>query len=1364
MIIKLMSFLIFSFYGLFIFLNLIFCIERFINIDQLLKLNFWLKLFLSWFVFLIDYFYFLRSFIIWFFWIIYQLYYDIKIGSILTSSYTDTDLNKVPDFYDNDGTEEKETIPEKDFDLVHFEFVYFYLRILSILRFFYLIYYISINIIKFFLRKMLFQSLRNVFFFWFLYFIGLNIFLFIKTFVFEDLVKNSWEFLLRVRTYSFIIIHQEYFYVWFYSFFNSVWWFDAWFTPRRIHNEKEPSSQYYSFFLNFYGYLFLNKKDEFLNFKFYSLKKIFFLSIYFLIDIFFKIFFYILKIFFNNIKILKIEYKIKVVSYNFILKLEFFSFKTALSFFWIFFIKFLKMQYLIVFFFKPFIFIWNYFFKYFFFFLGFLLNYLLIFINVIVLNLILIFVKLFPLLINRLFFFKGFFFLIVIFYYIDFEFLSFILNNCLDAFYKFYYVKYEHHYYIARNFLRNFPISNQYGVIPDEFWDEFPLLSVTPLQFHNKLRPFPRSFLWKGKYFVMDINLYLSLRDEELKWGYWFKIKYYNLKFWAYFRKNIWSFKVWTHQFWNLVKIYKFLFISYHHAILSYEILYIYMKISFCWKYLVSVILVNLSFIPFYWYYFFLQKKLNVTLFFFFNYFLNLFFLCIYYSFNYILFLWQDYIYYFFMLCNDFFIFYLKWLYSTYFKIIYKIEYYCIIIINWLKSQSQFLKLFFNSLYMQTLHWYLYIIFFDLANIEIYKKILFFFIDFYKVNNYYNFSFGISFEFANLVNILYIKYVFLKSEFNLKHYFFLKNFHYSYDFFCNMFYFLWESTDRFIDILSLNYDQFRIYYHNRIDIDETLFFGEVSKKTKKEAGIRKRWISNKNRKSSISNFGSFESLSLTSFSFILADLFSLNYKQLEKFVSRQLIYSEYVGHYNMFFAFEYFFVIFVIFYIGRFFFPKLFIFLGDTATHLNAEYCWRQFRKTKGEDLTWLFDDINKYVRGYFMNRKFRGAEDFRKEYEEDPEFFNYMDSLIKAYDQKTNLNAWSKFEEMSANPYLWRAYWLNKFMEQFRAHELENLNNPPLNFSSYYFDDEFESYYKNYISNYAFFHALLLYGIKRNKNLELADLSEGNFEIIPQFYNKLYKKRWLASNNLKEYFFTLDEQIYYGLLPWWSYHKDLFSHQLLDTNIIIKEADKTSQEDEKYFFIEAPSMWLSSFIAYWVFFLPIFLCIKFTFIWPRHYLIMKQELEFYFYGFLGRFSIFNNFFDILASPYWADIQGERKKASGQAQYRRKYKRRFRHRLRYLMDVTGWGPYCWWNARHNKIFFIIKGFYVVYMYLKYIFLYFFIVLAWIIFYYFCFAYNNNFLNIKNFREFSFKEYKAFWKFKLYLQSKNFNKLNYFKKW
>jgi hypothetical protein len=103
-------------------------------------------------------------------------------------------------------------------------------------------------------------------------------------------------------------------------------------------------------------------------------------------------------------------------------------------------------------------------------FCGYILNYIFIFLNVIVLNLILIFIKTFPLILNLIFYLRGFLVIFMIIYYIDLEFLILVFNYSIDALYTFYHVTPRPHlYYIANNNIKNFPITNEFGVIPYEF-------------------------------------------------------------------------------------------------------------------------------------------------------------------------------------------------------------------------------------------------------------------------------------------------------------------------------------------------------------------------------------------------------------------------------------------------------------------------------------------------------------------------------------------------------------------------------------------------------------------------------------------------------------------------------------------------------------------------------------------------------------------------------------------------------------------------------------------------------------------------------------------------------------------------------
>src|SRR5580692_262234 len=104
----------------------------------------------------------------------------------------------------------------------------------------------------------------------------------------------------------------------------------------------------------------------------------------------------------------------------------------------------------------------------------------------------------------------------MVIYYIDFEFLILVFHYCLEALYNFYtIIVYPHNYYISNNIIKNFPITNNFGTIPYEFWDEYPLLSATPykLYLYHKLKRLPKSYLHKslGYKFALDLKIYLNL-------------------------------------------------------------------------------------------------------------------------------------------------------------------------------------------------------------------------------------------------------------------------------------------------------------------------------------------------------------------------------------------------------------------------------------------------------------------------------------------------------------------------------------------------------------------------------------------------------------------------------------------------------------------------------------------------------------------------------------------------------------------------------------------------------------------------------------------------------------------------------------
>ena len=79
------------------------------------------------------------------------------------------------------------------------------------------------------------------------------------------------------------------------------------------------------------------------------------------------------------------------------------------------------------------------------------------------------------------------------------------------------------------------------------------------------------------------------------------------------------------------------------------------------------------------------------------------------------------------------------------------------------------------------------------------------------------------------MNSGYFKYLFIKEGHFFKNYFLLRNLQYSFELFCFVFFVIWEYIDQLIDSLSFNYDQFRIYYYDRVDvINQELLFGRIS--------------------------------------------------------------------------------------------------------------------------------------------------------------------------------------------------------------------------------------------------------------------------------------------------------------------------------------------------------------------------------------------------------------------------------------------------------------------------------------------------------------------------------------------------------
>jgi hypothetical protein len=698
-------------------------------------------------------------------------------------------------------------------------------------------------------------------------------------------------------------------------------------------------------------------------------------------------------------------------------------------------------------------------------------------------------------------------------------------------------------------------------------------------------------------------------------------------------------------------------------------------------------------------------------------------------------------------------------------NIVYEIQVLGKNLINWLKGKSTFLNLLLGSVFCQSLNWYIYIVTINLFNYNLYMDIYYFIKNIYVNNNCYDLLYIVILEVSNYLLSLYFKYNFLKKSAYQANYFDIELNEF-FKFFFGLYLFLCEWIDQSIDSISINYDQFRIYYFNRTDVDARIMLGEVSKKIRKHiTAIRKRWITNKRKKLWIWGFNGFDSYFMASFFFIINDLFSKNDYKLDSLNKRNLIYGQYYWQNSYIIAVEYILFIAVICSINGYFFPKMHVFLNRKNTHLNPEYCWRRFRKSSNDEVVWMFANINEFVTGYFGNKNLDMGKYFRKKFENDEDFVKHLEMLNHARDTGI-LNIKTYFEQIAENPYrhVWRGYWIEGFAQKLKQHNKETILDPKFNFSLFYFDPNYDDYYNLYLNKYLFLYGFMLYGIKRNKYLENAFLNEGVFRIVPQIYNRPLIKNAEAAIKIKSYFYKLDEMLFYNALPWWCLHKDLFSFQIVNTKEIYdKEEDSKNKsiEEEKIFLIESYSFG-SSFFVFWLLWCPGYLCYKLMFSYPRFCIILRHELEFYFYSYWGRFWLIDNLFDIFSGAYWGDTGGDRKKAGTQVRRRKKIKRRYRARWRYIFDVTSWGPFCLWRCRNNRLIYFGKFFYSIYLYLKYIFLY--ILISFGISYWLFKNYFKIIYKTENLKILGHYKVKNFWKFRFYLDVVNNIKFNYYKKW
>lgn len=152
-------------------------------------------------------------------------------------------------------------------------------------------------------------------------------------------------------------------------------------------------------------------------------------------------------------------------------------------------------------------------------------------------------------------------------------------------------------------------------------------------------------------------------------------------------------------------------------------------------------------------------------------------------------------------------------------------------------------------------------------------------------------------------------------------------------------------------------------------------------------------------------------------------------------------------------------------------------------------------------------------------------------------------------------------------------------------------------NFVNFYQNPKYENFYDNLVANHLQVGGFLAYGLSRNEHIKQTNFGEAeSLEALPVYYNVKYVESRDISDQLKSFFRNLDKVLYKDSLPYWSYHKDMFSFQLSGINENNKEQeDKTIDEKEReifenrYFIVdEDPHEFY--YVTFWFFLVPLIL------------------------------------------------------------------------------------------------------------------------------------------------------------------------------
>jgi len=1273
-----------------IFIILAFCIIceviLKINLKLIFNITFWLKFSFSFLVLIIDFCWFLVIIINTIFSLLLHYFFDYFIGRYFAAYYTERSSARIWERANNDFNNPHRTNKQSLlFDYNDLEYVYIKIRLLQFFRQFYLMVHLSIKLIKNFIKFLFLKFFNDVLIYYIFYYI---LYIFWDKFRtgFMGFLEYIWIFILKIRTHIFLMIYHEYIYI-VYKRFSVYHQLIRYYKGiYDTYNEDEPTYKLYKALKIF-------QKDEHIIYK----DNLYLINFKFIWDLILNFYFFIFykPLYLTSFFLLKCSYYLEYNYYKIILFQDWSKIFNVI-FFWLKLILYyiiLKIQNLNILYilnvFKPF---------------KKLLNIVAIILNTCLLNIITTIIRILP----KIFFFffrlKTWLFIICVLYYVELDlilnFSSYFFFDCIK--YYTYVPESANYFFCTEEILQVYVTVISGGAYPTV---ERHIIDVT----------------WPVEYFIDGWVIKSWERYHEIKVR---GVK--NFIFWKMFIESILSFKhfkIKHKRFWKrLRQVFKYTWARVWYLVIPWKYAYMFKRLGYIYFYLIISILNCLSMIPLLWYYFYFRVLIPRFIF----ELVNLILKCTYYVLNFLI--------------NKSFLG-LSWLYL---KITaydwplfiersrgyYLFSYYRLYFL--FKRASEFLHLWWiviyitNNDFIQIFWWYKSIIFFDLLNFKFITSI--------ELNE--NFMHNILIYKLTLHYIYYIlciKFSLIKSSivsFNSTENI-LRNFIKFYFYFWNLF----QTT---VDHISLSYEQFRLRFYERYEIDILNVKGRKTRKRKKFQIVRYRRFMNYLKRINTGHHYYFNTVPFSMFTLWFFSDFLFREKGYIALWEVKKAYSDIHQKDCFILSVEYLLVAFafILFFSIFSFFRN---FLGKDFCAYDPEYCWKRFRNdSEVDNVKWVFADLNYYVKDFLKNKKLKLSKQFGKELEYDSTFIDFLDTLQK--DIREGEDHIKSFDEVDN---LWRPMWVENFLEKLKVHTYKNFFNTKFTFASFYFDPKYEKFHRNIIINNLFFQAFLLYGLRRHKFVELASLNEGYMIPLNIFWNDFYLQLNTISDSIKKYYYELDEKVYNHSLPMWCYHKDTSFTSIVSTKL----GEEDENGEEQFFFIDNP-LSIFVYVSFWFMLIPTFFIRKLTITWPKYFIVVRHEWYLYLIGYAARFNVINEMFEFYARVHWTDLFSDRRKGSTQSIHRRKMKRRYRLRVKYAYACTNWGDFCIWRIRKAQRTFYEKNLTIILTYFKNISIYFAFVLVMLYFNYVFFK-KALIMNFKKVNMWKLSNFRNLLKLKLY---------------